>query len=210
MKGCPCINVDLAGRLRRPFVLDTGANATCIRQESFDVLLEARSILPRTHYRGVAFGGEIRGQSGYVNHLQVGSFNHDNIRLDRCTMSLLGLRYLARFVVRLDFPNNVAYFSPGRQFADPERTATSGLAVFEIGGQKIVRAVEPGSAADAVGIRAGDIIEVIDGRSAATQSLFELGQILTSEVGRRVRVTLRRDTMRFPVVLVLGDSIARD
>lgn len=206
--GAPYTIVTLPENQREPFLVDTGANLSSLRTEIFDLLLAEGELRPGRTSRALTVAGEVHGTTGFVRRVAVGSFVHEQLRFDRDCISALGLRYLSRFLIRLDPKQERIYLAPGAAFAGPERTATSGLSVIEIAGRKTVCAVEPGSAASVAGLRPGDVIISIEDRDAKELNLFEIGEMLTSEVGRSVSLRLRRSDGEFEVTVTLGDRLS--
>ena len=62
----------------------------------------------------------------------------------------------------------------------------------EGGHELVVVAPAPGGPADRAGVRAGDVIEAIDGTPTANLSIYEAGELLTGEAGSSVELRLRR------------------
>ena len=60
------------------------------------------------------------------------------------------------------------------------------------GHELVVVAPAPGGPADRAGVRAGDVIEAIDGTPTASLSIYEAGELLTGEAGSGVELRLRR------------------
>ena len=66
------------------------------------------------------------------------------------------------------------------------------------GHELVVVAPAPGGPADRAGVRAGDVIEAIDGKATATLSIYEAGELLTGEAGSSVELSLRRRSAATP------------
>ena len=200
--GSPSVELELPGH-REQFLFDTGANVCSVRERVFDSLVASNGIVPSSSSRqAMTGGGEVRGQSGYVTRICTGPFLHEQIRLDRDRVSSIGLRYLSRFKMRCDFPNHALYLSKGNQYGKPEPTATTGLGILEIRGQKIVASVEPSSAAADAGIQFGDIILSVEGKPASELDMHELSQIMTLDIGRSIDLSLLRRSGSFAVTVV--------
>jgi len=63
-----------------------------------------------------------------------------------------------------------------------------------LGHELVVVAPAPGGPADRAGVRAGDVIESIDGTATAPLSIYEAGELLTGEAGSSVELSLRRSS----------------
>jgi C-terminal processing protease CtpA/Prc len=116
-------------------------------------------------------------------------------------VNALGLPYLSRYVVTLDFPGKAVYLKEGQRYGEADRDDMSGIWLVDRGGRKVVVDVFPGSPAQEAGIRTGDAILGIDGHNADNMSLFELRDLLKREAtsiaavisrkGRAIELTVR-------------------
>jgi hypothetical protein len=122
---CPVIDVQLPSVPSEQFVINTGADISSVSHAIFDRLCSTRALTPAAHQHGVSVGGMLRWQSGKVTNLTLGPFQHKGIRLDRGTLSTIGLGYLSRYLVRFDFANSLLSLAPGERFAKDESVATS-------------------------------------------------------------------------------------
>lgn len=203
----PQLQLALSGSEPEKFVIDTGANASTLRSSVFDELVKNGDIAPSIAHNGIAMAGTFRAQSGYVNQLQLDSFTHRNIRLDRDPFSALGIRYLSRYKVRLDFAGSKASFLAGGRIDSPEPTATSGLGILQMNGKKVVCAVEPAGPAAALGIVPGDVIMTVAGRDANEHDMVSLHEALTREPGVSVALKLNRNGQTYDVAVQLESRL---
>ena len=118
----------------------------------------------------------------------------------------LGAGLLSRFTITFDYRAHVLTFAPNRHFADPFGRDRSGLSVTQREPDALqVLAVATGSPADRAGIRAGDRITAVDGRSVSAQHLgaFDLSPLRLGN--RPFRLTLARDGRSLDAVIVPAD-----
>ena len=206
--GCPSVEAELPGPRRERFLLDTGATACSLEAAAFDSLLANGDMAAAAAYRGSTIAGEVKGRSGHVDRIVLGRFAHERVRMDRDRLSVLGMRYLSRYSVRFDFPGGVVRLREGSAYGGAEPLATSGLAVVQVEGRKLVRAVEPGGAGEDAGVREGDVITGIDGEEASALDLFSVGRILTSRVGRNVPLRVTTAGRERQVTLTLRSRVS--
>lgn len=109
----------------------------------------------------------------------------------------IGLAYLSRFQVTLDFKHNHVYLIPGRRFDEPENELSIAAAIVRRNNQATVIAVTPTGPADVAGIQAGDVVVKVDGISAMELSLFQLRESL-GKAGKHA-IELRRADRSFRV-----------
>lgn len=204
--GGPFLVDSLAGGMREKFLIDTGAHANALATEVFDKLVERQLIRPGTPFASVTAAGEIRGRAGRLTSLSVGQFMHQNLRFERANPSAFGLRYLSRFELTLDFPGETAYLRKGARYSKPDPPATSGMTLRRIEGNLVVDSVLKDGAAQIAGIRVQDVIVQISGKDAAKQDFFSIREMLTSEVGKRVPIRVRRGERELDVEVVLIEN----
>ncbi|WP_425399954.1 aspartyl protease family protein [Aeoliella sp.] len=202
-RGCPVAMVELPGKRHEGCFVDTGANITTVRTNVYDALSQEELLKPSDGQKSWTVSGEVDNRIGFVDQLTLGPFSHRNLRLDRDPMSALGLNYLSRYRLRCDFPNSVLIVDKGERFDKPEPNATSGMAILQIDGRKVVHRVHPDGPADLVGLQRGDIIVELDRRQASKLDMFELGQKLMFEPDRKVSIKVERGNKTLSVDLLL-------
>jgi len=189
------------------FLIDTGAQGNSLTDASFDELLAAGAIRAGNGFASMTIAGELHGERGRLGGLTVGPFTHRGIRVARVNVSSLGLRYLSRFLVTLDFPGQALYLKTGPSYERPEPQATSGLMINWTGdGKPIVVSVRRGGPAEAAGIQAHDVLMRVENKRAEDYDQFSLRQLLTSKAGRRVSLVVQRGKRELNVELVLAED----
>jgi predicted aspartyl protease len=177
------------------FVLDTGSTSTLWMSKSF---VAAHNLLEATSRHSVArFGAGLGGESKVI-HARARSVRLGSFRLDAPVVRLsqeregfyattphagtLGGEILRRFRVVLDYSRGRMVIEPGAHFAEPYADDMSGIDLVAEGRRlnifKIVQ-VSPDTPGAAAGLRAGDIVESIDGRLAARLSLDLITRMFT-------------------------------
>ena len=123
--------------------------------------------------------------------------------------ALVGGEILERFTVTFDYPHRRILLKPNGRFADPFLADESGLSMIATGPafhRLEIDDVESGSPADTAGVRIGDVITAVDGRTAAELDLQTIGGLL-QQVGRTIRMTLERGGKTLDVSLVLRERL---
>jgi Aspartyl protease/PDZ domain len=203
---CPTVRTTLGGSVETDCRIDTGANPSCLDIFTFNSLQENRKLrLFATPHRVLTAVGTVSRESGLVETISIGSESHQWMRVDAATTSLIGLQFLSRYTITLDFPDKVMYLKPGRHYADAYCLATSGLDVLQINGQFVIQSVDPQGPASKLGIAPEDVIVRINEQNANDYDLFALGRLLTSQVGSKVSLTIRRKKKEFDVTLILAE-----
>jgi hypothetical protein len=188
------------------FLIDTGAQGNSLAIDIFDELVDQGRIRLGASFASTTIAGETRGERGRLDRVTFGPFTHKQLRFSRVRMSSLGLRFLSRFRVLLDFPGKCLYLQPGMQFQKSEPRATSGLMLKWIDGEVRVDGVRENGPAASVGVKAGDVLLRIDGKSARSYDYFALRELLMSTGGKVVPLTVRRDKRHLDFELVLNED----
>jgi hypothetical protein len=152
---------------------------------------------------GVGGGKVAESKIARVETLTFGSMTLTNLGanlLDNVTSSSsVGLPFLRRYRVALDFPNELLYLAPRSHAATEEENDMSGLHLLRLSGLVTVHSVDPGSPADQARVKAGDTIVAIDGKDCVNMTMREIRVRLKSKGGDWVRMKANRqgETIHF-------------
>jgi hypothetical protein len=157
-----------------------GPSAGMLENRTFSRLLAEREL-------EIASAGYISNSSnpketrdGRISTIRIGDHTIKDAIIARGRSSALSLGFFSRFVVTLDFPNDVMYLRPGKQFARVDVPDRSGLHVLRIDQETVVHSVDRGSPSEVCGLRAEDRILAIDA--------IPISQLTMYEVRRQFRV----------------------
>lgn len=204
----PVISLQLDEFVSDGFLIDTGASTSTLHPTVCKDLAASGqfSFFRQNNWVSTA-AGTTRSRSGRLMEFRLGSCNASSLRFDSSDCSSLGLNALSRFRLILDFPGRAIYVSPGRRLNEPDQPAVSGLALVWDDKQLSVLSVQQGSAADAAGLKAGDIIQQFD--SVETQALdyFQVGKLLTAHPGRKISLVIQRRDRQHELSVVLAKRL---
>jgi hypothetical protein len=204
----PHLSAD-CGAIQRSFMVDTAANSSCLEVDVFRELVAKGQLRTGPEYATLTAAGGIASSVGQVDSLTVGPFTHRHMLVGESNMNILGLSYLSRFRLTLDFPGGVAYMEKGKGYSTPELNGTSGITLRKELEKMFVRSVRPGGPADVAGVLAGDQVIAIQNEVASEIDMFRARQLLTSDPGHTVHMTLLRESHQFEVAFVVRDRLAR-
>ncbi len=204
--GPPFIPGSVGNEPTEQFLIDTGAQGNSLDADLFDRLLSQGAIRLGKSSVSVTIAGDVKRDRGEVSDFSVGPFGQSTLRFTRLNINSLGIRYFSRFLVTFDFPGKAVYLRKGAHYRKTEPRATSGLTLNWIDGKAVVNSVRKQGPAEDAGIRPGDVLISVDGDVAVVLDPFMLRLLLTSEVGRKVAMTVQRGNRVLEFEFVLAED----
>jgi hypothetical protein len=177
---------------------------------------------------GKGLGGYLEGHIGKISEFQLENFKFPNIMtsfqtLDSSRMvesiepdtrierqGLLGNQLLSRFDIYIDYQKNMLYMSPIKDLEKEFIMDKSGLEILATGHdlkQFFVNTVIPGSPADLIGLKKGDILKKVSGINTSLLTLDQIVNILSRRPDRKVRIVYLRDGTEYKATIILKSLI---
>jgi hypothetical protein len=188
------------------FMVDTGMGgygSGLLEVKLCERLMQARKIKNVSKDRFVAAAGNSEGHTLALNDFDLGPFTHRRLYFGTAPRSILGLGYLSRYIVTLDFPNQRMYLKKSKRFDQPDSRDLSGLHILRVDGQTVVKFVDSGSPAARAVIEPKDILLKVDNFDGTKTRMHVLRQRLECE-NEAVRLRFRREDEEREVVLKLS------
>jgi len=190
--GVPHIMGNIHDGIKVNFVIDTGDNSSgALGGKIFDDIISRKKIKTSETLVATA-SGTIRLRETRITNLRAGSFEYQDLIFCEGIFSCLGLSFLSRHLVTLDFQNNRIYLKKGNDFKKIDETNMSGLHLIRISNKTIVYSVDEGSSAWKAGVRAKDVILKIGNKDVNTYNMWRLRRILMSEDKRKIAMAIKR------------------
>ena len=143
----PRVTADVAGVIA-DFTVDTGCSQSGnIETSIFDQLTDRQHVRAIGLTQSATLSGIKDWRNGRVTSVSLNGFTHRDLVLTEAQDNQLGLAYLSRYVVTLDFPNATMYLNPGKRFDRPDRRDMSGLHLLRSENTVVVHSVDAGSPA---------------------------------------------------------------
>lgn len=136
----------------------------------------------------------------YLSQQRAGAF------ADPALAGNVGEGVFERFNVTFDYGRRQAFFERTPHYDDGDSLRLLTLKRDPAGGMRVLSVLPGGAAADA-GVRAGDLIELIEGSEARYLDYWPLRRLFSRPAGTRLHLHIRRDGATFDVVVVLGQSV---
>ena len=197
--GAPSISATAGANVRALFRVDTGDTGT---GDLEDTLLNRLVGAHQAHITGdcpsVSASGIHSSRVARLSHFSLQSFRHEDLQFTSGKQNNLGLRYLSRYRVTIDFPNERIYLAKGKRFAGRDRGDACGLHYFFKPGRLEVEFVDAKSPAHAAGFRPKDVIVKLCGKPISELKPSKVDGLLTTE-GKAVKTTVERGGKRMEI-----------
>jgi hypothetical protein len=189
--GLPFIKSSILKNINVDFIIDTASNSTGgLGSDIFKQILSEKELTTSEALIATA-SGVIQKREVRIDSISVGSFEYEKLIFSEANWSYLGLLFLSRHIVTLDFPNSRMYLRKGKEFKKGDETDMSGLHLLRISNQTVVYSVDEDSPAHKAGIRSKDIILKADEKDANTYNIYDLRRLLMSEDKRNITMTIK-------------------
>ncbi len=190
--GWPYITGEIPDSNNANFIIDTGSNSTgALAGDIFEKIISEKK--PKTsEMLFTTVSGVMRNRECRIDNFSVGSFKYEKLIFSEANWSHLGLSFLARHIVTLDFANSRIYLKKGKQFTKEDETDMSGLHLLSISGNTVVYSVDEGSPAQKAGIGSQDLILKINEKDASEYNMWGLRRLLMSQDKRNITMTIKQ------------------
>lgn len=173
---------------------------------------------------GVGLAGPINGFLSRIDEIDLGKYKMKKVitsfpnDYDEQMMKYLSVRrdgnigvgILKRFTVIFDYQGNALYLKPNSTYGDPFEHDMSGIEYYAAGeGFKhlIISRIEPGSAADEIGLEKDDEITTINFKPVAEMTIEQIDNLLKSKSERNLLIEVYHDHRYDRVILTLRRRI---
>jgi len=166
---------------------------------------------------GVGLTGPIEGFISRVKEIDLGKYKIKNVITsfpeDRPRDKFfeprdgnLGIKILKRFTLIIDYPDSAIYLKPVGNLNEPFEHDMSGLEYYSTGddyNHVIISRVEPGSAADEIGLEKDDEIIAINFKPVSSMTLEQIDALFRSQNDRSLLLEIFHDKKLDHVIITL-------
>jgi predicted aspartyl protease len=203
-------------------LLDTGASLSLLLHNATHPELE----LPPNTIKGqvgMGLGGFLEGYLGRVRALTLGGYEFNNVLTNyqdiltlqdtsylRGRNGVIGNDILSRFIVVIDYPGERLFIRPQRKWDRGFKYDRSGISVIATGvnlNKFSINHIIEGSPADICGLQSGDQIVKVNGVPAGILGLYGITKRFQKKVGKKMRVTVKRNGKKEKYVFRLEELI---
>jgi hypothetical protein len=188
--GAPYVKGNLTGLGDIKFLLDSGCNgAGGLVTDLFERAMDKTAL---AEGRSATLAGTRRFRKTRIGELALGGFAHSGLVMEDGTHNMIGLGFLSRYVVTLDFPSMQMYLQKGQAFDKPDEIDMSGVHLIHLEGRTFVEAVDKSSPAETAGIKPEDVVLKVGETNATQMDIYDLRDLLKSGDGREINMTIKR------------------
>lgn len=203
-------------------LIDTGSSHTLVLHNYSHPKIN----LPENYVKGIiglSLGGTVEGYIGKTDLLIFDSLKFDQLQTHFQILphiedlsildgrhGFIGNHLLKRYIIIFDYGTPAVYLKKYRSRTKKNGYDKSGLVLFATGknlNQFIIKNVVENSPADKADILVEDRLLSINNKPVQFLSLSRLNKILSSKVGKKVKLTLRRGANRYKKKIILKDLI---
>lgn len=191
--GSPLLLATVGEKTRTPFLIDTGwAGTGGLNDWLIKRLVSSNEARITGDNEGVDVSGRCRSRVARLSQLSLGPFRHESLRCSGGNGDNLGLGYLSRYRVTIDFPGKCLYLAKGKRFADHDLGRTCGLGFsFKETGVEVAYVDEKGPAHTA-GVRVKDVVVKLGGKPISEWKSSQIHRLLRAN-GKTIQLTVERD-----------------
>lgn len=186
--------------------IDTGdAGSGRLTQDNID-FLKRKGLIIGTHHREVfTVSGSSQHEEFRLEKLRLKGRDYPGVVLQESQQNALGLAFFRRHNIVLDFPFNRLYLQPHKDYAAKEESDKSGIRLVLKKGKIIVFSIKPLQGADTNGVKEGDEIISVNGKSDLT--LYQVRRTLKGKEGVEITLGIKRNEKLYDVKIVLGKDL---
>ncbi|MDB5131931.1 MAG: hypothetical protein JWR02_1680 [Mucilaginibacter sp.] len=165
---------------------------------------------------GVGLTGPINGVISRIKEIEIGRYKIKNVITsfpeDKTNEPSeqrdgnLGIQILKRFSLVIDYPDSCIYLKAGPNINEPFEHDMSGLEYYSTGdtySRVIISRVEPGSAADEIGLEKDDEIVTINFKRVSSMTLEQIDALFKSRDQRSLLLEIFHDKKLDQVIITL-------
>jgi len=187
------------------FDIDTGDNGSGrMRKENFLFLQERGEIIASRQEETITISALSSSNEFRLKNFVFANVLYPKPVMQESRQNAMGLLFLRRHNVVLDFPFNKLYLKAHKDYAAKQDLDKSGLRIVLQDEKLIVFSIKPQKGAFVEGIQKGDEIISVNGKT--NLSLYAMRKLLRSAEGTRLSLKIRRSSKVSTACIVLGKN----
>ncbi|MBS0267055.1 MAG: hypothetical protein JSS02_34335 [Planctomycetes bacterium] len=194
----PVVQLAIPGEKPQKFFISTGLGGSSLELENklFATLQEKGKATVLLKEKAFSRAGTRALETVRLDAIQLGSFRQQQVIGNIGERNYLGLSFLSRFLVTIDFPNGRMYLKKGARFDEADVPLELWDVAFDHDSRTpLVASVSPGGPVARLGLRPGDRLETLNDRPAGRWSHWYLRRTL-GRIDVPLTVDITRGTER--------------
>ena len=181
------------GKEKLPFIIDTGDTGSGrVTTDLLELLIEKNFVSDISSDDSVGASGIYSQRRARVGSFKIGSLQYSGLLMSESRQNALGLGFLRRHRVILDYPNKKLYLKKGFLSFVPDRQDKSGLKLINDNGELVIALIDDRGPASEAGIQKGDIIKKVNDNVVSGFDLSNIRKLLQGDDGEKITVTISR------------------
>ena len=176
------------------FIVDTGDNGTAsLTSAGFDYILENTKLAVLLRPEETA-GGTFDARKFRIPTFTFADQHYKDLIFTETKgwAGALGVRFLSRHLVTIDFPHARLFLKPGKDINRPDPCDMSGIALRR-SAKQTTAIIIPSTPANQAGMHTGDALIEVNGKPADSYTLHELQALFWSKAGQQINIKFLRD-----------------
>ena len=193
IQGVPFVPVEIGGE-KSLFMLDTADTGSGrLTSEMIDLLSKKNLIEEVAWDTSVSLSGITKIRRVRVREIKVGPHTYNGLLMQESKQNSLGLSFLYRHHVIIDFPNQQLYLKKGLGSFQIDRLDKSGIKMINDNKKLTVALVDERGPAKSAGILKGDIIKSINNLPVSGNELIKVRELFKGDDGEEFFLTINRN-----------------
>jgi len=205
-QGIPSISVNITDQ-NILFILDTGDNGFGrLQPQIIDSLIEKNLIQSVARDTTVSMSGVHDVRRVRVREISIGESSYKNVVMTESQQNALGLGFLKRHHVILDFPAKKFHYKVGLHSMIVDREDKSGLKLVSHDDKIYVANIDEMGPAAKAGIKTGDFLIEMNGERIVGGALVNVREAFKDIDGKNISLVLSRNNERIDIKFKLQEG----
>jgi hypothetical protein len=189
------------------FTIDTGNSGSfSLERKLFERLVQIGRIVLQRDGTAAEVGGIRVARRGILDRIEFGGRQFCNVRVNEHLRNMVGLRFLEKYDIEFDFPNQIAYFRPNGQIELLEYKNRAEFGVRRVMGRTLIADIDPTGVTANEGLCDDDEILSINGNSAEHLTVVQIHKMICNRDAATMKITYRRDGVIQDACITLSNT----
>ena len=190
--GVGAIFVEIGGE-KLPFIIDTGDTGSGrVTTKLLEFMIKKNLVSDIASDNSVGISGIHSQRRARIANLKIGSLQYNGLLMSESPQNALGLGFLKRHRVILDYPNKKLFLKKGLLSFTRDREDKSGIKLINDNGVLVIALIDDRGPAAAAGLQKGDIIKRVNDSEVSGSDLSNIRSLFRGDDGEKITLTISR------------------